>query len=183
MNWLSMDIFREQSLKMYMKPEHHDKITEVVSFFFGNFGQVQGGVALIMWVCFIIPNCNNPSDDINMVKGDTIPKELLIFIAGANISFCFQLLTMLVTGKAEDLGFKPPMMWPWVVIQAVIALFAILASTDATMVTPAKSDGSENVLPSMLLIAIVSAASLAKVVIASLKKTEKAAAATAVATA
>jgi hypothetical protein len=137
MNWLSMDIMREQSLGMYF-----NKVPvinyDAVRMFFGFFGQVQGAVAMIMLGLFVLPNCQSELEGVSCVKGDTAPQEVLIIIAATQFGFTVQILTWLLGGNAKKMNFNTMMMWPWVPIQLILGVLACLAATDATAISDDK---------------------------------------------
>jgi hypothetical protein len=116
MNWLSMDIMREQSLAMYF-----NKVPvinyDAVRMFFGFFGQVQGAVAMIMLGLFVLPNCQSELEGVSCVKGDTAPQEVLIIIAATQFGFTVQILTWLLGGdtghNAVDTITGRHGMWWW----------------------------------------------------------------------
>ena len=103
MNWFSLDITREQSLKMYYKVLPTGQEMDSVKFLIGQWGSSQGALGLLLLGVCVIPACNG-SGDINCVSGDTAPKEVLIMLSAFACTMVGGLSMMLATGKAKALS-------------------------------------------------------------------------------
>ena len=106
MNWWSLDITREMSIKMYYKVLPTGQEMDSVKFLMGNWGNAQGALGLLLLGLCVIPNCNNPMAGVNCVSGDTTPKEALIMLSALTCSFVAFIALMLGQGKAKGLGFN-----------------------------------------------------------------------------
>ena len=106
MNWWSLDITREMSLKMYYKVLPTGQEMDSVKFLMGNWGNAQGALGLLLLGVCVIPNCNSVADGVNCVSGDTTPKEVLIMLSSLCCGFVGFIVLMLAQGKAVGLGFN-----------------------------------------------------------------------------
>ena len=106
MNWWSLDITREMSLKMYYKVLPTGQEYDSVKFLMGNWGNAQGAFGLLLLGLCVIPNCNSVIDSVNCVSGDTTPKEVLIMLSAQACGFVGFIALMLGQGKADKLGFN-----------------------------------------------------------------------------
>lgn len=106
MNWWSLDITREMSLKMYYKVLPTGQEYDSVKFMLGNWGNAQGAFGLLLLGLCVIPNCNSVIDSVNCVSGDTTPKEVLIMLSAWACGFAGFIALMLGQGKADKLGFN-----------------------------------------------------------------------------
>ena len=153
MNWFSLDIMREMSIKMYYKVVPTGQELDTLNFMMGSWGAAQGSVGLVVLGLIVIPNCNSLVEGVNCVSGDQTPKELLIMLSAMAATFTCFIAMMIFTKKAEQLGFLPAPMAGWGVTMLALTILSILAATDAPAIKH-NADGTEG---SQLLFIIICA--------------------------
>jgi len=160
MNWFSLDITREQSIKMYYKVLPTGQEMDSVKFLMGNWGSSQGALGLLLLGVCVIPACNGP-EGVNCVSGDTAHKEVLIMLSAMACTFVGFLSMMLATSKAKALGFNIVPMVGWAGVMTVLAVLTILAATDAPAINRDADGEADNVLFTIIC-AIVGVGTVAK---------------------